>query len=40
MKKPGGLGTILKSLDFILGNDHLTGQLLFADGGENLGQNV
>jgi NAD(P)-dependent dehydrogenase (short-subunit alcohol dehydrogenase family) len=40
MKKPGGLGPILKSLDFILENDHLTGQLLFADGGENLGQNT
>ena len=40
MKKPGGLAPILKSLDFILENDHLTGQLLFADGGENLGQNA
>lgn len=40
MKKPGGLVPILKSLDFILENNHLTGQLLFADGGENLGQNV
>jgi len=40
MKKPGGLVPILKSLDFILENEHLTGQLLFADGGENLGQNV
>jgi NAD(P)-dependent dehydrogenase (short-subunit alcohol dehydrogenase family) len=40
MKKPGGLIPILKSLDFILENDHLTGQLLFADGGENLGQNA
>jgi pteridine reductase len=40
MKKPGGLEPILKSLDFILENDHLTGQLLFADGGENLGQNA
>lgn len=40
MKKPGGLVPILKSLDFILENDHLTGQLLFADGGENLGQNA
>ncbi|HKJ42898.1 MAG TPA: SDR family NAD(P)-dependent oxidoreductase [Sunxiuqinia sp.] len=37
MKKPGGLEPILKSLDYILENDHLTGQLLFADGGENLG---
>ncbi len=40
MKKPGGLEPILKSLDYILDNHHLTGQLLFADGGENLGQNV
>lgn len=39
MKKPGGLEPILKSLDFILNNNSLTGQLLFADGGENLGQN-
>lgn len=37
MKKPGGLAPILKSLDFILHNDYLTGQLLFCDGGENLG---
>ncbi len=40
MKKPGGIIPILKSIDYILDNDHLTGQLLFADGGENLGQNV
>ena len=37
MKKPGGLEPILKSLDYILNNDYLTGQLLFCDGGENLG---
>jgi len=37
MKKPGGVGPILKSIDYILENNHLTGQLLFADGGENLG---
>ena len=37
MKKPGGLAPILKSLDFILENEYLTGQLLFCDGGENLG---
>ncbi len=37
MKKPGGAAPILKSLDYILENDFLTGQLLFADGGENLG---
>jgi NAD(P)-dependent dehydrogenase (short-subunit alcohol dehydrogenase family) len=40
MKKPGGLDPIIKSVDFILENDHLTGQLLFADGGENLGRNA
>ena len=40
MKKPGGTGPILKSIDFILENIHLTGQLIFADGGENLGQNA
>ena len=40
MKKPGGLDPILKSVDYILENNHLTGQLLFADGGENLGQNA
>jgi len=39
MKKPGGLLPVLQSLDYILQNEHLTGQLLFADGGENLGQN-
>lgn len=37
MKRPGGLEPILKSLDYILNNDYLTGQLLFCDGGENLG---
>ncbi|MDD4225392.1 MAG: SDR family NAD(P)-dependent oxidoreductase [Mariniphaga sp.] len=39
MKEPTGTDPILKSIDFILENTHLTGQLLFADGGENLGQN-
>jgi len=37
MKRPGGLKPILNSLDYILNNDYLTGQLLFCDGGENLG---
>lgn len=37
MKRPGGLDPVLKSLDYILNNDYLTGQLLFCDGGENLG---
>lgn len=40
MKKPGGIDPIIKSINFIIENDHLTGQLLFADGGENLGKNV
>ena len=40
MKRPGGIEPILKSVDYILENKHLTGQLLFADGGENLGKNV
>lgn len=40
MRKPGGLQPIIKSVDYILENNHLTGQLLFADGGENLGQNA
>ena len=40
MKEPGGVEPILKSIDYILDNNHLTGQLLFADGGENLGKNV
>lgn len=38
MKKPGGIEPILKSIDYILKNEYLTGQLLFADGGENLGK--
>jgi pteridine reductase len=40
MKMPGGVEPILKSIDFILENEHLTGQLLFTDGGENLGKNM
>lgn len=39
MKATGGVKPILQSLDYIITNSHLTGQLLFADGGENLGQN-
>jgi pteridine reductase len=38
-KEPLGLVPVLKSVDFILENKYLTGQLLFADGGENLGSN-
>lgn len=40
MKRPGGLQPVLKSLDYILENDYLTGQLLFCDGGENLGETI
>jgi len=40
MKQSVGVEPILKSIDYILDNNHLTGQLLFADGGENLGKNV
>jgi NAD(P)-dependent dehydrogenase (short-subunit alcohol dehydrogenase family) len=40
MKRPVGIEPILKSIDYILGNHLLTGQLLFADGGENLGINI
>lgn len=40
MKRPGGMEPILKSLDYILNNDYLTGQLLFCDGGENLGVKI
>ena len=39
MKKPSDVDPILRSLDYIISNNHLTGQLLFADGGENLGLN-
>lgn len=37
MKRPGGIDSILKSIDYIQNNSYLTGQLLFCDGGENLG---
>lgn len=38
MKVPSGVEPILKSLDYIVSNEHLTGQILFCDGGENLGK--
>lgn len=38
MQKPSGIAPILKSIDFIIENTHLTGQLLFCDGGENIGK--
>jgi len=40
MKKPGGIAPILDSIEYLLKNESLTGQLLFADGGENLGHNA
>lgn len=40
MKQVQGLDPILKSVDYILNNTQLTGQLLFADGGESLGPNT
>lgn len=39
MRKPSGLNPIIDSIEYIIKNKHLTGQLLFADGGENLGIN-
>ncbi len=36
MKKPVGLVPLLQSIDFMLNNEFLTGQLIFCDGGENL----
>lgn len=39
-QEPVGLEPILKSVEYILENNYLTGQLLFADGGENLGRKL
>ena len=39
MKSIAGLEPILSSINYILENKQLTGQILFADGGENLGSN-
>jgi pteridine reductase len=36
LKRPGGLEPVLRSLDFLLENEYLTGQLIFCDGGQNL----
>lgn len=36
LKKPVQMSSILKSIDYILGNESMTGQLLFCDGGANL----
>lgn len=36
LKYPGGVIPVLKSIDFIIENDYLTGQIIFCDGGENV----
>lgn len=36
MKLPGGVKPILQSLEYILENENLTGQILYCDGGEQL----
>jgi len=36
MKTPSGIISILKSIDYIIGNEDLTGQLIFCDGGAQL----
>ncbi|WP_421919647.1 SDR family NAD(P)-dependent oxidoreductase [Marinifilum sp.] len=36
MKIPGGLKPILLSVDYVLSNGNLTGQILYCDGGEQL----
>jgi pteridine reductase len=36
MKEPVGMSSVLKSIDYILDNESMTGQLLFCDGGANL----
>lgn len=36
MKKPGGIVAVLQSLDYIIENKNLTGQILYCDGGEQL----
>ncbi|HZH73455.1 MAG TPA: SDR family NAD(P)-dependent oxidoreductase [Mariniphaga sp.] len=38
-REPVGLEPILQGVEYIIKTKYLTGQLLFADGGENLGQN-
>jgi len=36
MKEPVGVQAILKTVDYILDNTYLTGQILYCDGGEQL----
>jgi pteridine reductase len=36
LKKKGNVENILKSIEFILNNDYITGQVIFVDGGQHL----
>ena len=36
MKTPSGVIAVLRSIDYIIGNEDLTGQLIFCDGGAQL----
>lgn len=36
MKRPGGIHPVLDSLDYLLKNEYLTGELLHCDGGQHL----
>lgn len=36
MQEPGGIFPVLQSLDYIIDNKNLTGQILYCDGGEQL----
>jgi pteridine reductase len=36
MKVPSGVTSVLRSIDYIIGNEGLTGQLIFCDGGAHL----
>jgi NAD(P)-dependent dehydrogenase (short-subunit alcohol dehydrogenase family) len=36
MKTPSGVISVLKSIDYIIGNEDLTGQLIYCDGGAHL----
>ena len=36
MKEPVGMKIVMQSIDFIIANENMTGQLIFCDSGENL----
>lgn len=36
LKKVGNVKNIIQSIDFLINNDFITGQIIFVDGGENL----